>query len=1226
MRNPIVIILGIIIILIILIIGIEKDEVIQSLSDLIERRQVRYATSSAVTYTRPKVDADGEIVKDENGNPVEEKVKPLILFTKDEIDELLYTSYLYENQNTPFPYNFETMENARNAYELGVSWLANQSIKDIGAFEDPCYNQILYGEEKNEIADFLSSAGIDTDEIKNSSEVDSSDQLQVSSYFVKYCINAEKQNFNSIDWSTGDDSGNYSFPEKEEFSSEDDYNTKSQKTKYNGNGSVIPQETPDSDMRTYLKTDLKIPDLEKYPIAEPSTGQYEINLGVLFGGTYVDSQTQAESLMHYVSMTDGHLIKWIVPFALLADTNGDYQWVKQITEDAQPDVDITLYYLMKLDKEVVRQYFMETDVYYTYDRVKRTYSPIGSTGQQVYRPQIGTNIITNPNALDLVVGGYTETSKEISPQITEKKTGNTKDEEVRVSSASRSEIPNIPQSDIRYNDGNQVVVISYENIQKHVELKKDGAGNYIIAKDDQGKEMLDKITVNRVLSLDKIVPQIVKCHDMYTIDDYTYMITPINEDDEYGDTENNNNAPIKDIKDNRYGVRTSTTTFHENLSASFSETKTYQLSYLPEDQQKNMHITRIEWAQDYGRLVEGEGASNLVGSDNLEKIWNFLKMKGCSDIAAAGIIGNIGVESGGTFKGTILQNHIGEVDSYYQRYSYNLYDGVGAGICQWTYWSRKLYLKDLATRNSSEWYDLGIQLQCLWNEMNGLDGASKYFSAAQMSNLNNMTDIATATKYFMDIYERPGIPHLDSRINYANGAYNLYAGKTTPSSNSSSENNESNENNSTQNNNANQNNEKTYDKKGDRLASYALGTLGLKYENGGQNINKGVDQPGLVKAVYSAYGYPMPSTLLDISYEGKELTEISVDKLAPGDIVLKGTVDQPTDVGIYIGGGKVIAASNASKKVEEFELGDTWTRARRVLDEKDLSIGAEKIAEGKKVEKANSELNVIFGAGNIYPMYPNKTSAEKQETFMKYEGTRTGAESKQVYPKGYSREDLIVAFEYIQDAYRNVIGSDDDPFDLNAAGGEGTAIGDHYHKTYTMGGRTYYNLIQPSYGSNYRYGGKTVAQQGCTIIAISIIAKAFGTDNFLEKTTTGGGKYTNAYAYVVSDLNQTTKKNWDARNGQRAGGNSKVVESDLDQSIAKGYPVLIECLGAKRGGTPTRAGGFTNGNQHWMVLCDVKVENGQKYYYIETLLDSSTGWFTSNMLFANLNRYYVITN
>ena len=142
-------------------------------------------------------------------------------------------------------------------------------------------------------------------------------------------------------------------------------------------------------------------------------------------------------------------------------------------------------------------------------------------------------------------------------------------------------------------------------------------------------------------------------------------------------------------------------------------------------------------------------------------------MKGCSDIAEAGIIGNIGVESGGTFKGTILQNHIGEVDSYYQRYSYNLYDGVGAGICQWTYWSRKLYLKDLATRNSSEWYDLGIQLQCLWNEMNGLDGASKYFSAAQMSNLNNMTDIATATKYFMDIYERPGIPHLDSRINYA---------------------------------------------------------------------------------------------------------------------------------------------------------------------------------------------------------------------------------------------------------------------------------------------------------------------------------------------------------------------------------------------------------------------------------------------------------------------------
>ena len=68
---------------------------------------------------------------------------------------------------------------------------------------------------------------------------------------------------------------------------------------------------------------------------------------------------------------------------------------------------------------------------------------------------------------------------------------------------------------------------------------------------------------------------------------------------------------------------------------------------------------------------------------------------------------------------------------------------------------------------------------------------------------------------------------------------------------------------------------------------------------------------------------------------------------------------------------------------------------------------------------------------------------------------------------------------------------------LNAQGGEGSINSTHCKKTYTMGGRTYFNLIQPSYPSSYRYGGGLVSQQGCTIIAISIIGEAFGTHNYL---------------------------------------------------------------------------------------------------------------------------------
>ena len=40
-----------------------------------------------------------------------------------------------------------------------------------------------------------------------------------------------------------------------------------------------------------------------------------------------------------------------------------------------------------------------------------------------------------------------------------------------------------------------------------------------------------------------------------------------------------------------------------------------------------------------------------------------------------------------------------------------------------------------------------------------------------------LTDVDTATEIFCRVFERPSIPHMDTRIQSANAYYNLYHGK-----------------------------------------------------------------------------------------------------------------------------------------------------------------------------------------------------------------------------------------------------------------------------------------------------------------------------------------------------------------------------------------------------------------------------------------------------------------
>lgn len=92
------------------------------------------------------------------------------------------------------------------------------------------------------------------------------------------------------------------------------------------------------------------------------------------------------------------------------------------------------------------------------------------------------------------------------------------------------------------------------------------------------------------------------------------------------------------------------------------------------------------------------------------------------------------------------------------------------------------------------------------------------------------------------------------------------------------------------------------------IVEYAKQFLGNPYVWGGTSLTKGVDCSGFTMAVYKHFG-------IKISHhsgsQAKEGTKITADKLQPGDLIFyadsKGTINH---VAMYIGGGKVIHASN----------------------------------------------------------------------------------------------------------------------------------------------------------------------------------------------------------------------------------------------------------------------------------------------------------------------------
>lgn len=145
---------------------------------------------------------------------------------------------------------------------------------------------------------------------------------------------------------------------------------------------------------------------------------------------------------------------------------------------------------------------------------------------------------------------------------------------------------------------------------------------------------------------------------------------------------------------------------------------------------------------------------------NAWAVWQFLKSKGYSEQAAAGILGNMEQESG-------IMPDIDEGGG-----------GPGYGLVQWTSpiagESGRAYVQRLLAQAgiSGDYRNINTQLQLLeWHMHNGqyIPSAAYPYSVAEFKAL---TDIGTATMAFEANFERPAVTHPE-RIPLAQYWYNL---------------------------------------------------------------------------------------------------------------------------------------------------------------------------------------------------------------------------------------------------------------------------------------------------------------------------------------------------------------------------------------------------------------------------------------------------------------------
>lgn len=162
-----------------------------------------------------------------------------------------------------------------------------------------------------------------------------------------------------------------------------------------------------------------------------------------------------------------------------------------------------------------------------------------------------------------------------------------------------------------------------------------------------------------------------------------------------------------------------------------------------------------------------------------QSIWIFLLDKLGNAFGAAGLMGNLQAES--ALNPINLQQSyekkLGFTDETYTSavddgsYDNFVRDSAGYGLAQWTYWSRKQNLLNYAKGKGTSIGDLQMQLEFLWEE---LQGYKKVLPVLQSA-----TDVRTASDAVLIHFEAPANQSetvQEKRASYGEAFYQKYAG------------------------------------------------------------------------------------------------------------------------------------------------------------------------------------------------------------------------------------------------------------------------------------------------------------------------------------------------------------------------------------------------------------------------------------------------------------------
>lgn len=157
-----------------------------------------------------------------------------------------------------------------------------------------------------------------------------------------------------------------------------------------------------------------------------------------------------------------------------------------------------------------------------------------------------------------------------------------------------------------------------------------------------------------------------------------------------------------------------------------------------------------------------------------QTIYNALRAGGMSRTGVCAMMGNMAMES--ALISTNVEDRCKVSDEVYTQAvddgtiskEHFIHDSYGYGLCQWTYYSRKENLYNLAKGNGVSIGNEAIQCKfCLWELSHEHEGLYNFLCVTE--------NLAEATRRICAEYERPAVNNFADRINAAQRYFNLLA-------------------------------------------------------------------------------------------------------------------------------------------------------------------------------------------------------------------------------------------------------------------------------------------------------------------------------------------------------------------------------------------------------------------------------------------------------------------